>query len=53
MSPEDKVEQGLKFVDLIKKRYCVLQQEKQIFQDMTPTLEQLNQAKKQQHNYQL
>ena len=53
MSTEEKVEQGFKFVDLIKKEYLVLQQDKQKLQDMTPIFEQLNQAKKQRQDFQL
>ena len=47
MSPQEKVEQGLKFVDLIKKRYLAIQQQKQIFEKIVQPVEQLNQAKKQ------
>ena len=46
MSQQEMV-QGVKFVELIKKGYLVLQQQKQNFQNMIQPVEQLNQAKEQ------
>ena len=46
MSQQEKA-QGVKIVDLIKKGYLVLQQQKQNFQNMIKPVEQLNHAKEQ------
>ena len=44
ISPDEKVVQNLKFVVLIKNGYLLRQKAKEKLQDMTLTLEQLNQA---------
>ena len=47
MSQQEKIQEKMKVVYPIKKRYLVLQQQKQNFQDMIQQVEQLNKAKEQ------
>ena len=48
MSAQDKVEQGLKFVDLIKKGYLDFNKKKLKLQEQIQPVKQLNAKKKQE-----